>query len=616
MNKLCRKIIICAVLSFFIAIVNDSIWPLDVSAKIFQKKNDIALVENEFRDLDAAKSMSFQRVSLPSSFPVMNCMLCTHGPTAQLQGQRALRLSLMFQNSTFFVEDIGDVRLENGQTNPSFFSERKYGFGLIPTGGRSGNTITNPMVTDVNADNIEDAIGIMFMSYGGSGYGHHYLFAMISQRPESERSINAALEDVNYNHFGVLIDDEISGVLDFRVRPNHVIIVPRVYRQGDQFRSPTGRGEPIVYMLSQLNSPQSTPDTSGHFSQVVAGCSISRRDLESQIRQIGSALDDNGAEITEVSNQIGSYEIEIRGLITALEALDNRVAQELVRIRAEFASNLSGDVSINTENIWSRTASRLSRAIDYLSIINTVINTLPEINELEANYTRRRSEIVEEGRGLQERLRLELQPRLEDLLSDREELNSRLKELQDRINQFETACESAEQGINLEEEAQQESHASFDRERQCNALAPVVNQTQEIMVEYEATIRAFSQSAAQVRNLGDIKTAARLYTTAAGRLVSQLNSLVSSLEGIFLENETLRDFRDNYILVTQGFSREIQEARQAMDLVVNVPSEHDLPSTIQQTSSQTRRAVDNIVGLSQRESQLINNVNVYCSSGV
>ena len=202
--------------------------------------------------------MSFQRVPLPNSFPVMNCMLCTHGPTAQLQGQRALRLSLMFQNSTFSVEDIGDVTLENGRTSASFFSERKYGFGLIPTGGRSGNTITNPMVTDVNADNIEDAIGIMFMSYGGSGYGHHYLFAMISQRPESDRSINAALEDVNYNHFGVLIDDEVSGVLDFRVRPNHVIIVPRIYRQGDQFRSPTGRGEPLVYMLAD-SQPHSQP---------------------------------------------------------------------------------------------------------------------------------------------------------------------------------------------------------------------------------------------------------------------------------------------------------------------------------------------------------------------
>ena len=214
----------------------------DVSRPLLTQ-NSVALAENQV--------MSFQRVPSPSNFPVMNCMLCTHGSTAQIQGQRALRLSLMFQNSTFSVKDIGDVILENGQTSASFFSERKYGFGLIPTGGRSGNTITNPMVTDVNADNIEDVIGIMFMSYGGSGYGHYYLFSMISQRPDSDRSINARLEDVNYSRFGTLIDDEISGILDLRVRPNYVIIVPRVYRQGDHFRNPSGRGEPLIYRLFQ-----------------------------------------------------------------------------------------------------------------------------------------------------------------------------------------------------------------------------------------------------------------------------------------------------------------------------------------------------------------------------
>ena len=612
MNKVCRKIIICAVLSFFIAIVNDSIWPLDVSAKIFQKKNDIALVENEFRDLDAAKSMSFQRVPLPSSFPVMSCTLCTHGPTAQLQGQRALRLSLMFQNSTFSVEDIGDVILENGQTNPSFFSERKYGFGLIPTGGRSGNTINNPMVTDVNADNIEDVIGIMFMSYGGSGYGHYYLFAMISQRPESERSMNVALEDVNYSRFGILIDDEVSGVLDFRVRPNHVIIMPRVYRQGE-FGNPTGRGEPIVYMLSQLNSPQSTPGTSGHDSQSIAGCSISRHDLESQIKKIESELDENGSKINAVSNQIGSDEREIQGLIRELETLDNRVVQELDRIRTQVIGSISYDGPSTIENPLFRTISRLSRALDYISMINEVITALPEINELEANYTQRRSDIVTRGRSLEDDIRLHRQPHLEDLRSTQEELNSRLKKLQDRINQFETACESEEQDINVEQETQQESHASYNIERQCNVLSPVVNQTLGIMAEYGTAIQAFSQSAAQVRTLGDIKTAARLYTDAAGRLVSQLNSLAINLEEISLGDENLRVFRDNYILTVQSFSREIQEARQAMDLVV-IASEDDMPSTIQQTHSRTRQVIDNIGVLSQRESQLINNVNAYCSS--
>ncbi|WP_225885183.1 hypothetical protein [Leptolyngbya sp. KIOST-1] len=149
---------------------------------------------------------------------------------------------------------------------------------------------------------------------------------------------------------------------------------------------------------------------------------------------------------------------------------------------------------------------------------------------------------------------------------------------------------------------------------QCNQLAEVVNQTQGFMQEFEAEIQTFSESAAQVKNLDDIKLAASQYTTAVDKVVTNLNGLVSDLQTTNLRDEDLSQFRDEYVVVVQGFSAALTDAREAMDLVVQVESEAELPAKIEESQQQTMSAVASIETLSQTESQLINQVNGYCGA--
>lgn len=149
---------------------------------------------------------------------------------------------------------------------------------------------------------------------------------------------------------------------------------------------------------------------------------------------------------------------------------------------------------------------------------------------------------------------------------------------------------------------------------QCNQLAEVVNQTQGFMQEFEAEIQTFSESAAQVKNLDDIKLAASQYTTAVDKVVTNLDGLVGDLQATTLRDEDLSQFRDEYVEVVQGFSTALTDAREAMDLVVQVESEAELPAKIEESQQQTMTAVASIETLSQTESQLINEVNGYCGA--
>ena len=149
---------------------------------------------------------------------------------------------------------------------------------------------------------------------------------------------------------------------------------------------------------------------------------------------------------------------------------------------------------------------------------------------------------------------------------------------------------------------------------QCNQLAGVVNQTQTFMQDFETEIQSFSQNASQVQSLDDIKAAASQYTSAVDKVVTNLDDLVTSLEGTNLKDETLIQFRGSYVEVVQGFSTALQQASEAMDLVVTVESEAELPAKIEESQAQTIEAVSSIEELSQRESQLISEVNSYCGA--
>jgi hypothetical protein len=149
---------------------------------------------------------------------------------------------------------------------------------------------------------------------------------------------------------------------------------------------------------------------------------------------------------------------------------------------------------------------------------------------------------------------------------------------------------------------------------QCNELAEVVNQTQGFMTDFEAEIQTFSENASTVKNLDDIKSAASQYTTAVDKVVTNLDTLSQDLQSTSLNDETLMQFRDDYVQVVNGFSTALTDAREAMNLVVTVESEDDLPARIEESQQQTMAAVASIEELSTTEAQLIGNVNSYCGA--
>lgn len=149
---------------------------------------------------------------------------------------------------------------------------------------------------------------------------------------------------------------------------------------------------------------------------------------------------------------------------------------------------------------------------------------------------------------------------------------------------------------------------------QCNSLAAVVNETQNFMPEFDADIQTFSEKAAEVKNLEDIKAAASQYTAAVDKVVGNLDSLVQDMEALSLKDETLIQFRTDYIEVVQGFSQALAEASEAMDLVVSIASEEDLPATVEASQKQTVEAASAIEELSQKEAELITAVNTYCGA--
>lgn len=164
----------------------------------------------------------------------------------------------------------------------------------------------------------------------------------------------------------------------------------------------------------------------------------------------------------------------------------------------------------------------------------------------------------------------------------------------------------------------QEKAAAAQREAvmsvlaECRDLTQVVNQTQGFMRSFESDIATFSESAAQAKTLNDIKTAASQYTTAVGQVVTNLNGLEEELQSTSLNEETLIQFRNSYVEVVQGFSTSLQDASQAMELVVTVESEADLPARIEQSQQKTMTAVTKIEDLSKQESSLISDVNAFC----
>lgn len=149
---------------------------------------------------------------------------------------------------------------------------------------------------------------------------------------------------------------------------------------------------------------------------------------------------------------------------------------------------------------------------------------------------------------------------------------------------------------------------------QCNRFAVVVNKAQGFMPEFERNIQTFSAEAAQVKSLSDIKGAANQYVAAVNDVVTDLEGLTVELESLELSDEGLITYRDRYIEMVQGFGEALDQASAAMEIVQDVQAEADLPGKIEESQQQTVQAVQRIQELSVQESSIISEVNSYCGA--
>jgi ferritin-like metal-binding protein YciE len=157
---------------------------------------------------------------------------------------------------------------------------------------------------------------------------------------------------------------------------------------------------------------------------------------------------------------------------------------------------------------------------------------------------------------------------------------------------------------------QRESVSAISEE--CESLRGLVSRSQSFMQSFESEIELFSQKAAQVKNLDDIRLAASQYIVAIENLAIELDQLSNRLKANSITDETLNQFRNDYTDVIQGFSQAIQRAGKAMKSVASVKSEAELPKKIEQSQQQTMSAIAPIDKYDDEEYRLILNMNIYC----
>lgn len=149
---------------------------------------------------------------------------------------------------------------------------------------------------------------------------------------------------------------------------------------------------------------------------------------------------------------------------------------------------------------------------------------------------------------------------------------------------------------------------------ECNRLATVVNRNQDIVADFEAAIDAYSQTMTQAETLDDIKSAARQYVDAIATTTDALDGLTTDLEALPLQDSQLSTYRDQYATVVRGVNGALIQAGEAMEEVVDIESEADLPEHIEATQTATLSAVEQIEALAGEESSIVEQINTYCGA--
>lgn len=147
---------------------------------------------------------------------------------------------------------------------------------------------------------------------------------------------------------------------------------------------------------------------------------------------------------------------------------------------------------------------------------------------------------------------------------------------------------------------------------ECGQVIGVLNSTVEVMEDFKAEIRQFTQEAAAVNDLADLRRAATRYVNAVDAVVLDLDAVDSKLLGLTLEDLGLIDLRDNHARIIRGVAQAMNDAGAAMDPLTMVTSETELPAMIEQSQMDTVVAIRSIETYSAQEAESVEEINAYC----
>lgn len=148
---------------------------------------------------------------------------------------------------------------------------------------------------------------------------------------------------------------------------------------------------------------------------------------------------------------------------------------------------------------------------------------------------------------------------------------------------------------------------------QCGQFASVVNQSQDIKKDFESKIESAKIQASGATGLAELKTSAQEYTAAVETLTGQIEGMSKELGQLTIDDEQLDEYRDSHIIIISQYGEALLAASKAMQLVIDAKDENEFRSIFDKFQTQANSAFNDIQSLNAQESDLLRQVNTYCS---
>ena len=148
---------------------------------------------------------------------------------------------------------------------------------------------------------------------------------------------------------------------------------------------------------------------------------------------------------------------------------------------------------------------------------------------------------------------------------------------------------------------------------QCGQFASVVNQSQDIKSDFESKIESAKIKASGATGLAELKTSAQEYTAAVETVTGQIEGMAEELSQLPIDDEQLDEYRDSHVIIISQYGEALISASKAMQLVIDAKNEDEFRNIFDKFQTQANSAFNDIQSLNAQESDLLEQVNTYCS---